>query len=98
MRLSKKLIGRPVEVRFADHCEGGLRPMETIAYGRLIQVARTHIVIASWIPLDSDASDDSHTRWSIVRSAISKLTPLTPVEKTNPPANTQPAPHRGNQS
>jgi hypothetical protein len=85
MRLSKTLIGQPVEVRFADHCEGGLTPMDVVAYGRLIDVARKHIVIAAWIPLDDDASDDSHMQWSIIRSAISQLTVLTPIDQ--PPSH-----------
>ncbi len=84
MKLTRKLIGRVVEIRFADHCEGSDEPMQTVAYGRLIDVARSHVVLAGWIALADNATDDSHTRWSIVRSAISDVLVLSPCESANP--------------
>jgi len=78
MKLTRKLIGRVVEVRFADHCENGDGPMPTVAYGRLVDVARGHVILGGWMPLLDDATDDSYTRWTIVRSAISSVTLLKP--------------------
>lgn len=89
MKLTRRLIGRVVEVRFADHCEGSDEPMQTVAYGRLIDVARSHVVLAGWIALADNATDDSHTRWSIVRSAISDVTVLGPNTQTNPSCPSQ---------
>ena len=77
-KLTKKQLGHVVEVRFADHCEGGSEPMETLVYGRVLAVARGHVVIGGWLPLSDDATDDSRTQWTIVRSAISGVTVLTP--------------------
>ena len=77
-KLSKKHLGSVVEVRFADHCEGGREPMETLVYGRVLEVARGHVVIGGWLPLSDDASDDSRTQWTIVRSAIFGVTVLSP--------------------
>ena len=79
-RLSKKLTGRIVEIRFADHCEGGHEPMDTIVYGRLLNVQRKHVTVAGWLPLCDSATEDSRTQWTIVRSAISSVKVLSPVE------------------
>jgi hypothetical protein len=90
MRLSKKLTGRIVEIRFADHCEGGHEPMDTIVYGRLLDVHRRHVTVGGWLPLSDSATDDSRTQWTIVRSAISSVTVLAPVE-ASPPATARDA-------
>ena len=78
VKLSNRHLGRVVEVHFADHCEGGRVPMDTVVYGRILEVADGHVVLGGWLPLSDDATDDSRTQWTIVRSTISTVTILSP--------------------
>ena len=75
MRLRK---GQIVAVEFLDHCEGADAPIPFAVYGYLVSASRKSLTIDSWRYLDPvKPYDDNVKRFTIVRSAITRIAVLT---------------------
>lgn len=72
MRLRRGLV---VEIEFSDHAEAATRPIQFIVYGRIASIALRHIAVDGWHYARTGYKlDQNITRWTIVRSAIHKIT------------------------
>ena len=85
--ISKRWFGHPVKVELLDHSENLGKIIPISVYGILVKVSRTQVQIRSWDAGDIDATEAfCHTDFFLVRSAITKFTPLKsarhcPIEK-----------------
>jgi hypothetical protein len=71
--------GHIVAVEFFDHVEGGNRAVRFVVYGRVTSITRREISVDCWGYADPKAGRDGNvTRYTIVRSAICKVTRLVP--------------------
>ncbi len=87
MRLRR---GQVVAIEFLDHCEGGSTPIEFVVFGRLAAVKPQSLTVAAWTYADKakerafphsethDFKDANLVHFTIVRSAIKKVTVLKP--------------------
>lgn len=75
--ISKKWLNHPVKVDFLDHSENVGSVVPISVYGVLHKITRTQITIRSWDAGDINAdTDNCHTDFFLVRSAITRFTPL----------------------
>lgn len=75
MRLRK---GQLVAVEFIDHVQHSNEPLTFVVYGRLLQVDRRSLVVGCWCYAEPRKKFDHNVdRYTIVRSAITKITHLT---------------------
>ena len=75
--ISKRWLGHPVKIDILDHSENVGSVIPISVYGILRKITRTQIQIRSWDAGDIDADNDNcHTDFFLVRSAITKFTPL----------------------
>ena len=75
--ISKKWLGNPVKVELLDHSENLGKVIPINLYGILAKISRTQITIRSWDAGEvGNEYSDCHTDFYIVRSAITKFTPL----------------------
>jgi|BioPla2DNA2_1021312.scaffolds.fasta_scaffold04856_4 hypothetical protein len=71
--------GMVVEVVFLDHSMNMEHAPEFTAYGRVSKVTRTTLIIDTWHYTDAGIPRDTNVEsFSLVRSAIKKITPLVP--------------------
>lgn len=69
-------LGDEIRIRFLDHTEGESdvdATCEYFAYGRVVRVTRTEIVIDGWVAANSDERGkyrNDTTTWAIIRKAI----------------------------
>ncbi len=72
--------GQLVAVDFADHAERCSTPVKFTVYGRVAGITRTAISIDCWEYKNRKTpyNSDNVTRYTIVRSAIQKITRLVP--------------------
>ena len=68
-RLSRKLLGRVVLVRFWDHVENLPEPAMTEVVGWLVGYDRRELHICSWRYPDIEGTDDE-THYRILRSTL----------------------------
>jgi len=75
--ISKKWLGKPAKVEILDHSENVGSIIPIAVYGILHKITRTQIIIRSWDAGDLDGHEFfCHTDFSLVRSAITRFTPL----------------------
>ena len=74
MPLPRVRKGDEIAIDFLDHGESSQGPLEFTVYGRVVSQDKNHIVVASWVYLDTDKRfrDDDYnvTQFTIVRSTI----------------------------
>ena len=81
----KLRIGQMVYVELIDHADGS-NPIAFEAFGRIGRITRTAICLDSWrYPYSKNKYhknkyDHNWTRWTILRSAIKRVTQLRPAE------------------
>lgn len=74
--------GHIVAVDFSDHVEGGSKPIRFVVYGRVACITRSAVVVDSWEYRDlKHPHDRNETRYTIVRSAIHKITRLVAAKE-----------------
>ncbi len=72
MKLRRGLI---VEVEFSDHAEATTRPIRFIVYGRIVSITLRHVAVDAWHYTRAGYKlDQNVTRFTIVRSAIHRIT------------------------
>jgi len=69
--------GQVLAIRFLDHMQGDGKPLELIAYGRLLSVGKKSLTIGSWIYGDprakQDPRDGNIMAYTILRSTIQSI-------------------------
>lgn len=78
MIIKKKLLGKPVLVKFLDHTKGGsdVKPARCGLFGRLKKINENHIVVETWESYDD--IDDVES-FCVLISTISEITELKEV-------------------
>jgi hypothetical protein len=77
MRLRK---GQIVCVEFLDHCTGATEPLPFAVYGRLAHIDDKSLSVDVWCHRHKrHAYDDNVERFTIIRSAITKIVQLQEV-------------------
>lgn len=72
-RLRKSDLGRPILIKFYDHCEGeDASPIFTVVYGKLIGYDRQSLRVCAWDTPCDDTTDDSKAEWAILRKVITE--------------------------
>ena len=73
-------VGDIVEVEFLDHVEDGAEPISFKVWGMLVVKGKKHFEILSWAYSDQKEVEnpDNEKRWTIVRSAVTKVVILSP--------------------
>ena len=81
--ISKRWLGHPVKVELLDHSENLGKIIPINLYGILAKITRTQVTIRSWDAGSvGDENNACHTDFYIVRSAITKFTPLKSARNT----------------
>lgn len=72
--------GDVVKIEFRDHVHGGSRPMSFVVYGRVGSISDSYVVVDCWHYKRRRRagvySVENETRFTIVRSAITKIARL----------------------
>lgn len=75
------LTGKLVCIEFYDHVENGSSPARFTVCGRIAKISKLALCIDTWFYSNSKTPYDSNVnRFTIVRSAINKITFLKKVE------------------
>jgi hypothetical protein len=69
MKISKKLLGKPIMVMFYDHCMGQQKPLPAIATGILYKHAPRYIVLCHWF---MGSGDDMNNEYMTILSSTIK--------------------------
>lgn len=78
--------GQVVAVEFEDHVEDGSQPELFVVYGEVSEVSRKFVCIDSWAYKDQKLDYDiNEKRFTIVRSAISRIVWLEAGQTWMPP-------------
>lgn len=92
--------GQIARVEFLDHIQGGEDPgpYRFCVYGEVVSVTRLSISIDAWAYADRrEPHDENEMRYTIVRSAITKITRLVPATPEINHEGTKEESMRGNQ-
>jgi hypothetical protein len=72
-------VNQIIAVEFLDHVQDWPKPLRFMVYGRLISITSESITVETWGYANKRSKRDNNcTNYTIIRSAIKKITQLTP--------------------